>query len=170
MLTELNRADASMAAHAQGTIGTVGIAAFASSVIHVVGPALTALCSGTPSHRERPGGRGGASMSLLLDGAIDVAVAVGYLARDVVLAASQQASFTPRISHVSDDFHAEAALASVPFGRVAHIISRRSTAAGPAGVEWWGTRTRPPHRDVALDGWCAPTPTHRAAHESTESL
>jgi DNA-binding transcriptional LysR family regulator len=170
VLTELDRADASMAAHAIGTLGTVEIAAFASSIIHVVAPALAVLRTEVPNLTVLVrDAEGQDSMSLLLDGSVDLAVAVGYLiepapdnrvvrdplytdpfdvllppghalaglpevdlhalaeddwiaplegnpCRDVVLAAGQRAGFTPRVTHVSDDFHAEAALVAAGAG------------------------------------------------------
>ncbi len=79
VLAELERAQASLAGMAEGTSGHVDIASFASAIILVVAPAIAQL------RRSRPGitvgvrdAEGHASLPMLLDGDIDIAVAMEY--------------------------------------------------------------------------------------------
>jgi DNA-binding transcriptional LysR family regulator len=79
ILAELDRAEAALAELATGTVGEVTVAAFATAITLVVAPAAAALRESTPGLclvvQDAEGDR---SLPLLLDGAIDVAVAVEY--------------------------------------------------------------------------------------------
>ncbi|MEU1280762.1 LysR substrate-binding domain-containing protein [Streptomyces sp. NPDC005805] len=79
VLAQLERAEAELAAYAQGSSGTVTVAAFATGIAEVVAPAIADLA------RERPGiavrvrdAEGDESLPLVLDGEADLAVAVEY--------------------------------------------------------------------------------------------
>ncbi|MGY0231464.1 LysR family transcriptional regulator [Longispora urticae] len=74
---QLERAEADLAAVSTGVAGEVVIAAFATSIIEVVAPALAALRLGAPQVRVRvKDAEGHTSLRLVLDGEADVAVAV----------------------------------------------------------------------------------------------
>ncbi|SDC80876.1 DNA-binding transcriptional regulator, LysR family [Actinokineospora iranica] len=169
VLAEVDRAEARLAAHAAGTGGRVAVAAFASAITQVVAPAITALRVSAPGVtvlvRDAEGQR---SLPLLLDGEIDIAIAMrrrgddaerrivrdplyaepfdavlppghpllgraevaladladaewvvplpGNPCRDVLVVACESAGFTPKVTHVSDDFAAEAALVAAGVG------------------------------------------------------
>ena len=76
---ELERAQASLASFAQGTTGRVELASFASAITQVVAPAIAALRTSTPglSVLVRDA-EGHASLPLLLDGEIDLAITEEY--------------------------------------------------------------------------------------------
>ncbi|MET9111563.1 LysR family transcriptional regulator [Streptomyces zhihengii] len=79
VLAQLERAEAELAAYAQGAAGEVTVAAFATGIAEVVAPAIVRLAG------ERPGigvrvrdAEGDESLPLVLDGEADLAVAVEY--------------------------------------------------------------------------------------------
>ncbi len=81
VLAELDRAEARLAAYASGDGGRVQVAAFASAITQVVAPAIAALRVAAPGIsvlvRDAEGQQ---SVPMLLDGEIDIAVAMHYRA------------------------------------------------------------------------------------------
>lgn len=76
---QLERAEADMAAVSAGLAGEVAVAAFATAISEVVAPAVVALRTRAPQVRVRvKDAEGRASLRLLLDGEVDVAVAVEH--------------------------------------------------------------------------------------------
>ncbi|GGV33833.1 LysR family transcriptional regulator [Streptomyces longisporoflavus] len=79
VLAQLERAEAELAAYSSGAAGTVTVASFATGIALVVGPALARLASGAPGIRVRvQDAEGDASLPMVLDRQVDVAVAVEY--------------------------------------------------------------------------------------------
>ncbi|MFF1692285.1 LysR family transcriptional regulator [Streptomyces sp. NPDC058257] len=79
VLAQLERAEAELAAYSSGEAGTVTVASFATGIALVVGPALARLSSGAPGIRVRVrDAEGDASLPMVLDRQVDVAVAVEY--------------------------------------------------------------------------------------------
>ncbi|OIV38691.1 LysR family transcriptional regulator [Mangrovactinospora gilvigrisea] len=76
VLAQLERADAELAAYRTGAAGTVTVAAFATGITRLVAPAIARL---DPGVRVRVrDAEGDESLRLLLDGELDIAVAVEY--------------------------------------------------------------------------------------------
>ncbi|MFB7991947.1 LysR family transcriptional regulator [Streptomyces sp. NPDC056002] len=79
VLAQLERAEAELAAYSSGEAGTVTVAAFATGIGLVVAPALTRLARTAPGIRIRvQDAEGDASLPMVLDRQVDVAVAVEY--------------------------------------------------------------------------------------------
>ena len=79
VLAQLEQAEAALAAHASGAAGTITVGAFATAIAGVVAPAIAELADTNPEVEVRVrDAEGDASLSLLLDGDIDLAVAVEY--------------------------------------------------------------------------------------------
>ncbi|MGW5733671.1 MULTISPECIES: LysR family transcriptional regulator [Streptomyces] len=79
VLAQLERAEAELAAYSSGAAGTVTVAAFATGIALVVGPALARLSTAAPGIRVRvQDAEGDASLPMVLDRQVDVAVAVEY--------------------------------------------------------------------------------------------
>ncbi|MEU6391755.1 LysR family transcriptional regulator [Streptomyces sp. NPDC046939] len=79
VLAQLERAEAELAAYSAGEAGTVTLASFATGIGLVVGPALARLAHSSPGIRVRvQDAEGDASLPMLLERRIDVAVAVEY--------------------------------------------------------------------------------------------
>ncbi|MEU6657976.1 LysR family transcriptional regulator [Streptomyces sp. NPDC046821] len=79
VLAQLERAEAELAAYSSGAAGTVTVAAFATGIGLVVGPALARLARTAPGIRIRvQDAEGDASLPMVLDRQVDVAVAVEY--------------------------------------------------------------------------------------------
>ncbi|MFB7707526.1 LysR family transcriptional regulator [Streptomyces sp. NPDC056105] len=79
VLAQLERAEAELAAYSSGAAGTVTVAAFATGIGLVVAPALTRLARSAPGIRIRvQDAEGDASLPMVLDRQVDVAVAVEY--------------------------------------------------------------------------------------------
>ncbi|WP_329433309.1 LysR substrate-binding domain-containing protein [Streptomyces sp. NBC_01280] len=79
VLAQLERAESELAAYSSGEAGTVTVAAFATGIGLVVGPALTRLARTAPGIRVRvQDAEGDASLPMVLDRQVDVAVAVEY--------------------------------------------------------------------------------------------
>lgn len=79
VLAQLERAEAELAAYSSGAAGTVTVASFATGIALVVGPALARLSSSAPGIRVRvQDAEGDASLPMVLDRQVDVAVAVEY--------------------------------------------------------------------------------------------
>ncbi|MFI0780515.1 LysR family transcriptional regulator [Streptomyces sp. NPDC021212] len=86
---QLEQAEADMAASSAGLAGEVTIAAFASAITEVVAPAVAALREHAPQVRIRvKDAEGHASRRLLIDGAVDIALAVEH--RDTLGESSDQ--------------------------------------------------------------------------------
>ncbi|MFD9907529.1 LysR family transcriptional regulator [Streptomyces sp. NPDC059063] len=79
VLAQLERAEAELAAYSSGAAGTVTLASFATGIGLVVAPALARLAATAPGIRVRvQDAEGDASLPMVLDRQIDVAVAVEY--------------------------------------------------------------------------------------------
>lgn len=79
VLAQLERAEAELAAYSSGAAGTVTVASFATGIGLVVGPALARLATVAPGIRVRvQDAEGDASLPMVLDRQVDVAVAVEY--------------------------------------------------------------------------------------------
>ncbi|WP_433246461.1 LysR family transcriptional regulator [Streptosporangium sp. CA-135522] len=79
VLAQLERAEADIAAYTTGTAGEVTAASFATAIGLVVAPAVGALRDKEPGIRVRVlDAEGDQSLTMVLDGAVDVAVAVEY--------------------------------------------------------------------------------------------
>ncbi|MFD0024075.1 LysR family transcriptional regulator [Streptomyces sp. NPDC058382] len=79
VLAQLERAEAELAAYGAGDAGTVTVAAFATGIGLVLAPAITALATSAPGIRVRVhDAEGDASVPMVLDRQVDVAVAVEY--------------------------------------------------------------------------------------------
>jgi DNA-binding transcriptional LysR family regulator len=79
VLAQLERAEADLAAYAQGEAGPVTVASFATGIAAVVAPAMAALAVSAPGIRLKvQDAEGDASVMMVLDGHADLAVAVEY--------------------------------------------------------------------------------------------
>ncbi|AIA01993.1 MULTISPECIES: LysR family transcriptional regulator [Streptomyces] len=79
VLAQLERAEAELAAYDEGEAGTVTVAAFATGIALVLAPALAELAGSAPGIRVRvQDAEGDASLLMVLDRQVDVAVAVEY--------------------------------------------------------------------------------------------
>ncbi|MFI7454029.1 LysR family transcriptional regulator [Nonomuraea sp. NPDC049714] len=168
VLAQLERAEAEVAAYSSGTAGEVTVACFATAISAVLSPAITSLRAAAPGLQVRVrDAEGDQSLTMLLDGEADAAIAVEYrggpdatdrrLSRlplyaepfdlvlpeghalaaaplsafgeqtwigpypgnpvhDVIAFACEQAGFTPRFAHCSDDFRAVVALVGAGSG------------------------------------------------------
>ncbi|MFH8570120.1 LysR family transcriptional regulator [Streptomyces sp. NPDC017993] len=79
VLAQLERAESELAAYGSGEAGTVTVAAFATGIGLVVAPAITELAASSPGIRVRVrDAEGDASLRMVLDRQVEVAVAVEY--------------------------------------------------------------------------------------------
>ncbi|MEV8630599.1 LysR family transcriptional regulator [Streptosporangium sp. NPDC051023] len=79
VLAQLERAEADIAAYTTGTAGEVKVASFATAIGLVVAPAVSRLRDKEPGIQVRVlDAEGDQSLTMVLDGAVDVAVAVEY--------------------------------------------------------------------------------------------
>ncbi|THA64916.1 LysR family transcriptional regulator [Streptomyces sp. A0958] len=79
VLAQLERAEAELAAYGAGDAGTVTVAAFATGIGLVLAPAIAALSATAPGIKVRvQDAEGDASVPMVLDRQVDVAVAVEY--------------------------------------------------------------------------------------------
>jgi DNA-binding transcriptional LysR family regulator len=79
VLAQLERAEAELAAYAAGEAGEVTVVSFATGIATVVAPAMAALARTAPGIRLRVrDAEGDASLTMVLDGHVDLAVAVEY--------------------------------------------------------------------------------------------
>ncbi|MFG2924796.1 LysR family transcriptional regulator [Streptomyces sp. NPDC048305] len=79
VLAQLERAEAELADYGAGVAGTVTVAAFATGIGLVIAPAIAALSLTAPGIRVRvQDAEGDASVPMVLDRQVDVAVAVEY--------------------------------------------------------------------------------------------
>ncbi|MET8576603.1 LysR family transcriptional regulator [Streptomyces sp. NPDC005012] len=131
VLAQLERAEAELAAYGSGEAGTVTVAAFATGIGLVVAPALAALARTRPGIRVRVrDAEGDASLPMVLDRQVDVAVAVEYR--------GAPAAGDPRLTHVP--------LYAEPFDAVVPTVHRLAEA------------DRVPLAELAKDPWIGPYP------------
>ncbi|WP_306316669.1 MULTISPECIES: LysR family transcriptional regulator [unclassified Streptomyces] len=131
VLAQLEQAEAELAAYSTGAAGTVTLASFATGIGLVVGPALALLSKAAPGIRVRvQDAEGDASLPMLLDRQIDVAVAVEYRGAP----------------GADDDRITRVPLYAEPFDAVLPDTHRL------AGAEWV------PVAELAKDTWIGPYP------------
>ncbi|WP_320783351.1 LysR family transcriptional regulator [Streptomyces sp. CRN 30] len=131
VLAQLERAEAELAAYAAGDAGTVTVAAFATGIALVVAPAVDHLARRAPGIRIRvQDAEGDASLPMVLDRQVDVAVAVEYR--------GAPPAGDPRLAHVP--------LYAEPFDAVVPVSHRLSDAA------------EVPLAELAKDPWIGPYP------------
>ncbi|GGS32617.1 LysR family transcriptional regulator [Streptomyces griseoviridis] len=131
VLAQLERAEAELAAYASGEAGTVTVAAFATGIALVVAPAVARLAGTAPGIRVRVrDAEGDASLPMLLDRQVEVAVAVEYR--------GAPPADDPRLTHVP--------LYAEPFDAVV-----------PAGHRLCDA-TEVPLAELAKDAWIGPYP------------
>ncbi|MFY1679565.1 MULTISPECIES: LysR family transcriptional regulator [unclassified Streptomyces] len=131
VLARLERAEAELAAYGSGRAGTVTVASFATGITLVVAPAVARLAESAPGIRLRVrDAEGDASLPLVLERQVEVAVAVEYRGAPT--------ADDPRFTHVP--LYAEPFDAVVPLG---HPL---------AGV------ARTPLAELAKDRWIGPYP------------
>ncbi len=129
VLAQLERAEAELAAYGAGSAGTVTLASFATGIGLVVAPALARLARTAPGIRVRvQDAEGDASLPMVLDRQVDVAVAVEYR--------GAPDADDPRLTHVP--LYAEPFDAVVPF-------THRLADAGEV-----------PLGELARDAWIGP--------------
>lgn len=79
VLAQLERAEAEVAAYATGVAGEVTVASFATAIAAVLSPAIRALRTSSPGLQVRVrDAEGDQSLTMLLDGEADLAIAVEY--------------------------------------------------------------------------------------------
>lgn len=79
VLAQLERAEAELAAYDQGEAGEVTVASFATGIVTAVAPAMAALATAAPGIQLRVrDAEGDESLMMVLDGEVDIAVAVEY--------------------------------------------------------------------------------------------
>jgi DNA-binding transcriptional LysR family regulator len=140
VLAELERAEASLAGHAAGALGTVELASFASAITLVVAPAVAALRVTAPGLTVLVrDAEGHASLAMLRDGEVDVAVTMEYR--------SAPPADDTRLAR--DPLYAEPFDAVLPPG---HRLADRAEVdlAELAGDDWVAPLPGNPCRDVAL--------------------
>lgn len=131
VLAQLERAEAELAAYGSGEAGTVTVAAFATGIAQVVAPALARLAHLAPGIRIRvQDAEGDASLPMVLDRQVDVAVAVEYR--------GAPPADDPRLTHVP--------LYAEPFDAVVPLGHRLADAA------------EVPLAELAKDAWIGPYP------------
>ncbi|MEU8592000.1 LysR family transcriptional regulator [Streptomyces sp. NPDC048664] len=140
VLAQLERAEAELAAYGAGSAGTVTLASFATGIALVVAPALARLARSAPGIRIRvQDAEGDASLPMLLDRQVDVAVAVEYR--------GAPGADDPRLTHIP--LYAEPFDVVVP---VAHRLARtaRTPLAELAKDPWIGQYPGNPCHDVVV--------------------
>ncbi|MFG2138192.1 LysR family transcriptional regulator [Streptomyces sp. NPDC048650] len=131
VLAQLERAESELAAYGSGEAGVVTVAAFATGISLVVAPAITDLATSAPGIRVRvQDAEGDASLLMVLDRQVDVAVAVEYR--------GAPRADDPRLTRVP--LYAEPFDAVLPVGHRLTDASRVSVA------------------DLAKDSWIGPYP------------
>jgi DNA-binding transcriptional LysR family regulator len=156
ILAQFERAEADIAAYTTGTAGEVKVASFATAIGLVVAPAMGALRGKEPGIQVRVlDAEGDQSLTMVLDGAVDVAVAVEY-----------------RGAPAEDDLRlSRIPLYSEPFDMV--LPRDHPLAAVPDHAE---TVSPPPERDAGVplapedDSRTAPVATPTASERDTRTL
>ncbi|GGK00078.1 LysR family transcriptional regulator [Pilimelia anulata] len=139
VLAQLERAGAELAAYGAGAAGTVRVASFATGIGLVVAPALAELAGASPDiHVRVQDVEGNASLPMVLERQVDVAVAVEYRGA---------AADDPRLTQVP--LYAEPFDAILPIGhRLAGV--ERVPLADLAKDSWIGQHPGNPCHDVVL--------------------
>jgi DNA-binding transcriptional LysR family regulator len=131
VLARLEQAESALAAHAAGAAGTITVGAFATAIAGVLAPAIAELAETHPEIDVRVrDAEGDASLGLLLDGGIDLAVAVEYR--------GAPPADDPRLRRIP--------LYAEPFDAVL-----------PSG-HWLAKHTEVALHDLAPDDWISPSP------------
>ncbi|MFF4947817.1 LysR family transcriptional regulator [Streptomyces chattanoogensis] len=140
VLAQLERAESELAAYGSGEAGVVTVAAFATGISLVVAPAITGLAAAAPGIRVRVrDAEGDASLLMVLDRQVDVAVAVEYR--------GAPRADDPRLTRVP--LYAEPFDAVLPVGhRLAD--APRVAVADLAGDPWIGPYSGNPCHDVVV--------------------
>ncbi|MFD6418711.1 LysR family transcriptional regulator [Streptomyces sp. NPDC060194] len=140
VLATLERAEAELAAYDAGTAGVVTVAAFATGIGLVVAPAIAALAATRPGIEVRVrDAEGDASLPMVLDRQVDVAVAVEY--RGAPDADDRRLARVP--------LHAEPFDAVLPAGHPL-AVRERVPLAGLAKDDWIGPYPGNPCHDVVV--------------------
>lgn len=130
VLAQLERAEAELAAYGSGSAGTVTVTSFATGIAEVVAPAVARLARSAPGIRIRvQDAEGDASLPMVLDRQVDVAVAVEYRGAS---------ADDPRLTHLP--------LYAEPFDAVVPVSHRLADAA------------EVPLAELAKDPWIGPYP------------
>ncbi|MEU6523598.1 LysR family transcriptional regulator [Streptomyces sp. NPDC046924] len=131
VFAQLERAAAELAAYSSGAAGTLTVASFATGIAQVVVPALVRLAATAPGIRIHvQDAEGDASLPMLLDRQIDVAVAVEYR--------GAPSADDPRLTHVP--------LYAEPFDAVVPLTHRLADLP------------EVPLAELAKDPWIGPYP------------
>ncbi|MCK2239471.1 MULTISPECIES: LysR family transcriptional regulator [unclassified Crossiella] len=158
ILAELERAEAALAAHASGQNGEIVVAAFASAIGLLVAPTIAALRERAPGVLVRVrDAEGHESLPMLMDGGVDLAVAVEYRG-------------APR---EDDERVARVALYAEPFDAVlsaAHPLAQAAEVplAELAGEDWISPSPGNPVYDVVRLACEHAGITPRIAHYSAD--
>ncbi|GAA3131069.1 LysR family transcriptional regulator [Planomonospora alba] len=137
VLAQLERAEADIAAYTAGTAGEVTVASFATAIGLVVAPAVGVLRDKEPGVQIRVlDAEGDQSLTMLLDGAVDVAVAVEYRG-----APGEDDRRLSRIPLYSEPF-------DVVLPRDHPLAGAAVTVSGLAGETWIGPYPGNPCHDV----------------------
>lgn len=138
VLAQLERAEAELAAYGSGEAGTVTVASFATGIALVVAPALARLAESAPGIRVRvQDAEGDASLPMVLDRQVDVAVAVEYR--------GAPPADDPRLTHVS--------LYAEPFDAVVPVAHRLADATRCRSRSWPRTPGSAPTRATLATTW-----------------
>ncbi|TDE36575.1 LysR family transcriptional regulator [Nonomuraea mesophila] len=136
VLAQLERAEAEVAAYTTGEAGEATVACFATAISAVLAPATTALRVSAPGLRVRiRDAEGDQSLAMLLDGEVDLAIAVEY--RDAPDASDRRLSRLP--------------LYAEPFDLVLprdHPLAQSATLESLASETWIGPYPGNPVHDV----------------------
>ncbi|MEN3583452.1 LysR family transcriptional regulator [Streptomyces sp. ZYX-F-203] len=140
VLARLERAEAELAAYGTGRAGTVTVASFATGITLVVAPAVARLAESAPGIRLRVrDAEGDASLPLVLERQVEVAVAVEYRGAPT--------ADDPRFTHVP--LYAEPFDAVVPLGHPLAEVAR-TPLAELAKDRWIGPYPGNPCHDVVV--------------------
>jgi DNA-binding transcriptional LysR family regulator len=140
VLAQLERAEAELAAYAGGVAGDITVAAFATGIAEVLAPALRDLAGTRPGlHIHVRDAEGDESLTLVLDGGADLALAVEY--RGAPHEDDRRLSRVP--------LYAEPFDAVLPAG---HPLAQAPTVAlaALANADWIGQYPGNPCHDVML--------------------
>ncbi|TDC93975.1 LysR family transcriptional regulator [Nonomuraea deserti] len=136
VLAQLERAEAEVAAYTTGEAGEATVACFATAISAVLSPTIAALRSTSPGLRVRVlDAEGDQSLAMLLDGEVDLAIAVEY--RDAPDASDRRLSRMP--------------LYAEPFDLVLprdHPLAGSATLESLASETWIGPYPGNPVHDV----------------------
>lgn len=140
VLAQLERAEAELAAYAGGAAGEVTVAAFATGIAEVLAPAIRDLAGRSPRIRVRVrDSEGDESLTLVLDGEADMALAVEYRGapREGDVRLARVPLYAEPFDAVLPDGH--------PLSHHPHI-----ELAGLAADDWIGPYPGNPCHDVVL--------------------